>query len=126
MSGDGADEQTVGSQDVNVLDGWTQVWSAPTGGTRTVVKPGERCLGPGYLTELNGAAYCWEPVKIKASGFTLFHARLCPCPRGSELAQRLALAGCPLMLNLTSRPESIRVSAIRGQLSDASWRSSRT
>jgi hypothetical protein len=32
ISGDEAGEQTVGSPDVNVLDGWTQVWSAPTGG----------------------------------------------------------------------------------------------
>jgi hypothetical protein len=32
ISGDGAGDQTVGSPDVNVLDGWTQVWSAPTGG----------------------------------------------------------------------------------------------
>jgi len=32
MSGDGAGDQTVGSPDVNVLDGWTQVWSPPTGG----------------------------------------------------------------------------------------------
>jgi hypothetical protein len=32
ISGDGAGDQTVESPDVNVLDGWTQVWSAPTGG----------------------------------------------------------------------------------------------
>jgi hypothetical protein len=32
ISGDGAGDQTVGSPDVKVLDGWTQVWSAPTGG----------------------------------------------------------------------------------------------
>ncbi len=32
ISGDGAGDQTVGSPDVNVLDGWMQVWSAPTGG----------------------------------------------------------------------------------------------
>jgi hypothetical protein len=32
ISGDGAGDPTVGSPDVNVLDGWTQVWSAPTGG----------------------------------------------------------------------------------------------
>jgi Kef-type K+ transport system membrane component KefB len=32
ISGDGAGDQTVGSPNVNVLDGWTQVWSAPTGG----------------------------------------------------------------------------------------------
>jgi hypothetical protein len=32
ISGDGAGDQTVGSPDVNVLDGWAQVWSAPTGG----------------------------------------------------------------------------------------------
>ena len=32
ISGDGAGDQTVGSRDVNVLDGWAQVWSAPTGG----------------------------------------------------------------------------------------------
>ena len=32
ISGDGAGDQAVGSPDVNVLDGWTQVWSAPTGG----------------------------------------------------------------------------------------------
>ena len=50
ISGDGAGDQTVGSPDVNVLDGWTQVWSAPTGGQakqqsmrkRTVVKPRKR------------------------------------------------------------------------------------
>ena len=34
ISGDGAGDQTVGSPDVNVLVlvGWTEVWSAPTGG----------------------------------------------------------------------------------------------
>ena len=32
ISGDGAGDPTVGSPDVNVLDGWAQVWSAPTGG----------------------------------------------------------------------------------------------
>jgi hypothetical protein len=32
ISGDGAGDQAVGSPDVNALDGWTQVWSAPTGG----------------------------------------------------------------------------------------------
>ena len=32
ISGDGAGDPTVGSPDVNVLDGWMQVWSAPTGG----------------------------------------------------------------------------------------------
>ena len=32
ISGDGAGDQTVGSPDVNVLVGRTQVWSAPTGG----------------------------------------------------------------------------------------------
>jgi hypothetical protein len=32
ISGDGAGDQTVGSPDVNVLDGWTQVGSAPIGG----------------------------------------------------------------------------------------------
>ena len=32
IPGDGAGDQTVGSPDVNVLNGWTQVWSAPTGG----------------------------------------------------------------------------------------------
>ena len=32
ISGDGAGDQTVGSLDVNVLVGWMQVWSAPTGG----------------------------------------------------------------------------------------------
>src|SRR5262249_15752285 len=32
ISGDGAGDQTVGSPEVNALDGWTQVWSAPTGG----------------------------------------------------------------------------------------------
>ena len=32
ISGEGAGDQTVGSPNVNVLDGWTQVWSAPAGG----------------------------------------------------------------------------------------------
>ena len=32
ISGDGAGDQTVGSPDVNVLDGWMQVRSALTGG----------------------------------------------------------------------------------------------
>src|SRR5215831_2680241 len=32
ISGDGTGDQAVGSPDVNVLEGWTQVWSAPTGG----------------------------------------------------------------------------------------------
>ena len=32
ISGDGAGDQTVGSPDVNVLVGWAEVRSAPTGG----------------------------------------------------------------------------------------------
>src|SRR5215470_8691541 len=32
ISGDGAGDQTVGSPEVKALDGWMQVWSAPTGG----------------------------------------------------------------------------------------------
>ena len=32
ISGGGAGDQTVGSPEVNALDGWTEVWSAPTGG----------------------------------------------------------------------------------------------
>jgi hypothetical protein len=47
ISGDGAGDQAVVSPDVNVLDGWTQVWSAPTGGqaTRiTVRRPTETVL----------------------------------------------------------------------------------
>jgi len=32
ISGDGAGDQAVGSPEVNVLEGWTQVWPAPTGG----------------------------------------------------------------------------------------------
>ena len=32
ISGDGAGDQTVGSPEVNALDGRMQVWSAPTGG----------------------------------------------------------------------------------------------
>jgi hypothetical protein len=32
ISGDGAGDQAVGSPDVNVLVGWMEVWSAPTGG----------------------------------------------------------------------------------------------
>ena len=32
ISGEGAGDQTVGSPEVNALDGWTQVRSAPTGG----------------------------------------------------------------------------------------------
>src|SRR6516165_6844055 len=32
ISGDGADDQTVGSPEVKALDGWMQIWSAPTGG----------------------------------------------------------------------------------------------
>src|SRR5215467_7862985 len=32
ISGDGAGDQAVESPEVNALDGWTQVWSAPTGG----------------------------------------------------------------------------------------------
>ena len=32
ISGDGTGDQAVGSPDVNALEGWTQVWSAPTGG----------------------------------------------------------------------------------------------
>jgi hypothetical protein len=29
ISGDGAGDQTVGSPEVNVLDGWMRIWSAP-------------------------------------------------------------------------------------------------
>ena len=32
ISGDGAGDQTIESPEVNVLDGWIQIWSAPTGG----------------------------------------------------------------------------------------------
>src|SRR5215471_7291106 len=32
ISGDGAGDQAVESPEVNALDGWAQVWSAPTGG----------------------------------------------------------------------------------------------
>ena len=32
ISGDGAGDQTVESPEVNVLDGWMRIWSAPTGG----------------------------------------------------------------------------------------------
>jgi hypothetical protein len=32
ISGDGAGYQTVGSPEVKALDGWMQIWSAPTGG----------------------------------------------------------------------------------------------
>ena len=32
ISGDGAGDQTIESPEVNVLDGWMQIWSAPTGG----------------------------------------------------------------------------------------------
>ena len=39
ISGDGAGDQPVGSPDVKVLDGWTQVWSAPTGGHQSTGKP---------------------------------------------------------------------------------------
>ena len=47
ISGDGAGDQAVGSPEVNVLEGRTQVWYAPTGGQanqqvvakRAVVKP---------------------------------------------------------------------------------------
>src|SRR5215471_15365178 len=32
ISGDGAGDQTFGSPEVKALDGWIQIWSAPTGG----------------------------------------------------------------------------------------------
>ena len=32
ISGDGAGDKTVESPEVNVLDGWMRIWSAPTGG----------------------------------------------------------------------------------------------
>jgi hypothetical protein len=32
ISGDGAGDQTIESPEVNVLDGWMRIWSAPTGG----------------------------------------------------------------------------------------------
>jgi hypothetical protein len=35
ISGDGMGDQTVGSPEVNVLVGWMQIWSAPTGGLTT-------------------------------------------------------------------------------------------
>jgi hypothetical protein len=35
ISGGGAGDQTVGSPEVNVLVGWMQIWSAPTGGLTT-------------------------------------------------------------------------------------------
>ena len=30
ISGDGAGDQTIESPEVNVLDGWMRIWSAPT------------------------------------------------------------------------------------------------
>ena len=44
ISGDGVGDQTVGSSDVNVLGGRTQVWSGPTGGPakQQVVAKGDR------------------------------------------------------------------------------------
>jgi len=38
ISADGAGDQPVGSRDVNVLDDWTQVWSAPTAGHQSTGK----------------------------------------------------------------------------------------
>ena len=32
IPGDGAGDQPVESPEVNVLDGWMRIWSAPTGG----------------------------------------------------------------------------------------------
>jgi hypothetical protein len=32
ISGDGAGDQAIGSPEVNVVVGWMQIWSAPTGG----------------------------------------------------------------------------------------------
>ena len=48
ISGDGAGDQAVGSPEVNVLEGWTQVWSAPTGGQakQQVVAQANRSQAP--------------------------------------------------------------------------------
>ena len=44
IPGDGADDQTIESPGVKVLDGWMRVWSAPTGGQakQQVVAPANR------------------------------------------------------------------------------------
>jgi hypothetical protein len=48
ISGDGAGDQAVGSPEVKVLEGWTQVWSAPTGGQakQQVVAQANRSQAP--------------------------------------------------------------------------------
>jgi hypothetical protein len=62
ISGGGKGDQAVGSPDVNALEGWTKVWSAPTGGqakqqvvakanrsqaSKSTTSPGSECEGEG-------------------------------------------------------------------------------
>ena len=71
ISGDGAGDQAVGSPDVNVLEGWTQVWSAPTGGQakQQVVAQANRSQAPkstsspGSECEGNGNAETFIPCR---------------------------------------------------------------
>src|SRR5437660_9775471 len=79
ISGDGAGDQTVGSPDVNVLDGWTQVWSAPTGGQakqqimrkRTVVKPRKRTPHQNRSVRTKGMPKFYPKLKARVFGEVL-------------------------------------------------------
>ena len=50
ISGDGAGDQTVGSPEVNALDGWMQIWSAPT---RRASKTTGRSVSEPWLSREN-------------------------------------------------------------------------
>jgi hypothetical protein len=71
ISGDGAGDQAAGSPDVNVLEGWTRVWSAPTGGQakQQVVAQANRSQAPkstsspGSECEGNGNAETFIPCR---------------------------------------------------------------
>ena len=85
ISGDGTGDQAVGSPDVNVLDGWTQVWSAPTGGqakqqvvakanrsqaAKSTTSPGSECEGEGNAETFIPCRRPVLPVKywVRAAG----------------------------------------------------------
>ena len=80
ISGDGLGDQAVGSPDVNVLDGWTQVWSAPTGGQakQQVVAQANRSqaakMPPSLESECEGERECrdvYPMSKASVSGEVL-------------------------------------------------------
>jgi hypothetical protein len=85
ISGDGEGDQAVESPDVNALEGWTQVWSAPTGGlakqqvvakancsqaSKTHTSPESECEDEGNAETVIPRSRLGSPVKywVSATG----------------------------------------------------------